>query len=217
MGGEDVGQIPMRSRKPYHQAMPFLQDLGSDVNKVAAKELPVPAHDLRRQSDLRDPLTEIPGQSGDLEPCRVTHNSIGDDSKSVAGVEKLGGSVKGRHLCSLFGIAGSACAAGGEACGRFHRRLRLDPHRPDSGFHSGARLSRRYVAFADGHRPGDKTDAARCLGRLQKPGAGGARVRAASKSHGCHRDRYGLACASWFGGVAAMGVTTKRAGKLGLN
>jgi hypothetical protein len=140
----------MRSRKPYHQAMPFLQDLGSDVNKVAAKALPLPAHDLRGQSDLRDPLAEIPGQSGDLEPCRVTHNSIGDDSKSVAGVEKLGGGVKGRHLCSLFGIAGSACAAGGEACGRFRRRLRLDPHRPDSGFYSGARISRRYVVLPMG-------------------------------------------------------------------
>src|SRR3990172_12074151 len=131
MGGEDVEQIPMRSRKPYHQAMPFLQDLGSDVNKVAAKALPVPAHDLRRQSDLRDPLTEIPGQSGDLEPCRVTHNSIGDDSKSVAGVEKLSGGVKGRHLCPLFCRSRSARAALSKACGCSLHFLRIEPHRSD--------------------------------------------------------------------------------------
>src|SRR5688572_13784047 len=73
MSGEDVGQKPMRSRKPHHQAPSALQDLGSDINKVAAKAFPLPAHHLAGQSDLGDPLAEIPSQPSDLEPCRVAH------------------------------------------------------------------------------------------------------------------------------------------------
>src|SRR5688572_10900855 len=73
MSSEDIGQTPMRSRKPHHQTPPGLQDLGSDVDKMAAKAFPLPAHYLARQSDLGDPLAEIPSQPGDLEPCRVAH------------------------------------------------------------------------------------------------------------------------------------------------
>ena len=70
MSGEDVGKKPMRSGKPYYQAPPALQDLGSDVDKVAAKAFPLPAHDLTGQSELGNPLAEIPSQSGDLKELR---------------------------------------------------------------------------------------------------------------------------------------------------
>lgn len=71
MSSEDVGQKSMRSGKPHHQAPPALQDLGSDIDKVAAKAFPLPAHDLTGQSELGNPLAEIPSQPGDLEPGRV--------------------------------------------------------------------------------------------------------------------------------------------------
>src|SRR5438093_6945721 len=73
MSGEDVGQKPMRSGKPHHQAPPGLQDLGSDINKVAPKALPLPAHHFAGQGDLGNPLAEIPSQPGNLQPCRVAH------------------------------------------------------------------------------------------------------------------------------------------------
>src|SRR6266511_2185194 len=38
---------------------------------MAAKAFPLPAHHLRGQSDLGNPLAEIPSQPGDLEPDRV--------------------------------------------------------------------------------------------------------------------------------------------------
>src|SRR6267142_5311322 len=71
MSGEDVGQKPMRSGKPYYQATPALQDLGRKVDKMAAKSFPLPAHHLCGQSDLGNPLAEIPSQPGDLEPGRI--------------------------------------------------------------------------------------------------------------------------------------------------
>src|SRR6266508_256865 len=105
----------MRSRQPHHQTPPLLQNLGSDVDKVAAKSLPLPAHHLAGQGDLSNPLAEIPCQSGDLQPCRVAHKlryrhappgnavtKLLDDVLLVAAligqIDNLSGTVRARQI-----------------------------------------------------------------------------------------------------------------------
>jgi hypothetical protein len=56
---------------PLSELYRVLNRLVGEVNEVAAESFPLPAHDLRRQSDLGDPLPEVPGEPGDLQPCRV--------------------------------------------------------------------------------------------------------------------------------------------------
>src|SRR5512145_1331171 len=58
MSSEDVAQIPMRSGQPHHQASAQLENLGRNVDKVAAKALPLPAHHLGAQDQLGDPLAQ---------------------------------------------------------------------------------------------------------------------------------------------------------------
>jgi hypothetical protein len=47
-------------------------DLGGDMHEGLPEAFPFPAHDLRRQRELGDPLAEVPGEPGDLEPGAVT-------------------------------------------------------------------------------------------------------------------------------------------------
>src|SRR5687768_14588054 len=105
----------MRSGKPYHQTPPLLQNLGGDVDKVAAKSFPLPTYHLAGQGDLCDPLAEIPGQSGDLKPGRVAHKlrhrhappgnpvtKLLDDVLLVAAligkIDNLSGTVRARQV-----------------------------------------------------------------------------------------------------------------------
>src|SRR5436189_3821157 len=46
-------------------------DLGGDVHEGLPEAFPLPAHDLAGEGELRDPLAEIPGEPGDLEPGAV--------------------------------------------------------------------------------------------------------------------------------------------------
>jgi hypothetical protein len=54
-----------------HDLAAAANDLGGDVHEGLPKPLPFPAHDLRGQRELGDPLAEVPGEPRDLEPGAV--------------------------------------------------------------------------------------------------------------------------------------------------
>ena len=88
--GEELGQMAMRTGKSHDQPSSRLQYLGRHVDEVAAESLPLPAHDLRGKRELGDPLAEVPGEPGDLEP-RAVAVELGDQHSSggKAGSELL--------------------------------------------------------------------------------------------------------------------------------
>src|SRR5215813_8158148 len=61
----------MRSAEAQHDLPAAADDLGRDVHEGLAEALPLPTHDLGGEGQQRDPLAEVPGQPGDLEPCAV--------------------------------------------------------------------------------------------------------------------------------------------------
>lgn len=46
-------------------------DLDGQSDECSTKALPLPARDLLSERHLGDPLAQVPGESGDLEPSRV--------------------------------------------------------------------------------------------------------------------------------------------------
>src|SRR5437868_5667599 len=61
----------MRSAEAQEDLPAPADDLGGDVHKGLAEALPLPAHDLGGEGQQGDPLAEVPGEPGDLEPRAI--------------------------------------------------------------------------------------------------------------------------------------------------
>src|ERR1044071_8421089 len=67
----------MRGAEAQHDLLATADDLGGDVHEGLAEALPLPAHDLGGEGQQGDPLAEVPGEPGDLEP-RAVAVELGD-------------------------------------------------------------------------------------------------------------------------------------------